>query len=352
MIQIKLYCAAVLIAVVSSQPGKLIMLKTGRDPITNDELCIAADDCEKGSCSMLGPGSKLKLSRCHRISEAQLWLTDSKRLRPAYVPDLCVQYSSTSKWPKLKDCSGSSKQKFQMNGKGNVAPKKEANLCFTHTSSEPSSGDMIMLESCKGSMSNAQEWEFVDPADCKCLDGLAKNCSVPAYDVVDTPAKSCSDLSSSTNPHAYWNNGNFKLRTNKRPCSTNAGGYGLVNSKSDADIQMDLGGDDGKLYFSKDVKSDWGRDWGVGEVWPFFTDDTGNLIDPYEDDRIPCVRFYTEGEWKTMTDTDHLFPDRTDYKFGSLECCKPQYSDRRFFLMMDGVLVDACGIKEKKIRSC
>ena len=52
-------------------------------------------------------------------------------------------------------------------------------------------------------------------------------------------------------------------------------------------------------------------------------------------------------------DTDHDFPDRNDYKFGSLECCEQNWpSNRRFFLLQDGTLIGGCGINEKRIRSC
>lgn len=347
------------------QQPQLIMLRHGRDPVTNDELCIAAEACEKGSCGMLTAGSTLKLSRCHRISQAQLWFTNGKRIRTVHAPEeLCVHYSGSSNMgPVLKDCadSGSNKKKKQKWKRskvtGHIVPKEKTSMCLTYvkeSASSPQSGDMVTVERCDPS-SSTQEWDFIDPVDCLCLDGLAKNCSVPAYSVVEKPAKKCRDMSLDGNPHAYWNNRNFNIHTDKRPCSTGAEGYALVSRKRDADIEMELGDGQPTLYFSSSAAM--GRDdrqWGVGEVWPLFTDSSGNLIDPKQDD-VPCVRFYSEGEWKTLqaNDTDHDFPDRNDYKFGSLECCERNWpSDRRFFIIQDGTLIGACGVNVNMMRSC
>mmetsp|Transcript_25039 Transcript_25039/g.72433 ORF Transcript_25039/g.72433 Transcript_25039/m.72433 type:complete len:209 (+) Transcript_25039:41-667(+) len=71
-----------------AQQPKLVMLRNGRDPITDDELCVAAEACHKGSCSMLTAGSALKLSRCHhRISEAQWWWADQLQITANRILD-------------------------------------------------------------------------------------------------------------------------------------------------------------------------------------------------------------------------------------------------------------------------
>ena len=347
----------------NAQQPQLIMLSNGRDPVTNDELCVAAEACEKGSCGMLTAGSTLKLSRCHRISQAQWWLTNGRRIRTVRAPEeLCVHYSGSNKGPVLKDCADSGSKKKKQKWKrskvtGHIVPKKKTSMCLTYAKESPSSpksGDVVNVEKCDPS-SSAQEWDFVDPADCLCLDGLAKNCSVPAYSVVEKPAKKCRDMSLNGNPHAYWNNRNFNIHTDQRPCSTDAEGYALVSRKRDADIEMELGDGQPTLYFSSSATmGPDDRQWGAGEVWAMFTDESGDLIDPKQEN-VPCVRFYSEGEWKTLQadDTDHDFPDRNDYKFGSLECCEQNWpSNRRFFIIQDGTLIGVCGMNDNRVRSC
>lgn len=159
-------------------------------------------------------------------------------------------------------------------------------------------------------------------------------CGVAEYEQLEEPAE-CDDLESG-HTNYYWGNDNFLCRLNERLCDTESENF-----------EMDLGSD-GVLKIDN---GSW--DYGDAEVWAVFADNTGQMWNGETDDRNYCFRFRAEGHWYyfgavSPGPNDGFYElispgvDVNDYEFGSLECCDPQDEDSRFYIIIDGVLVDSC----------
>lgn len=140
-------------------------------------------------------------------------------------------------------------------------------------------------------------------------------CKVPPYELL--PDIRCDALKDRGHTNSYWDNERFLCRLNERPC----------DAGPRTTFQMDLGSDGGILNLQGPAR----------EVWAVSADKEGRLKGEGS-----CFQyFWSENKWHyppIPSPMDTL----ADYVFGSLECYRQSDDDDRFYIIIDGVLVDSC----------